>query len=142
MIAWILSIWANPLARKIIIYAGVIAAICYGLRLWGNRQWQKGETAGRQFVAAQLEKQKQVEWAAKEKAISAAAANITTEKQALVAAASQLAQDRATINLSLKSALAAATARKEANYATVANIRASDLDAAIRSVSAELAAAQ
>jgi hypothetical protein len=140
MIAWILTAWAHPLVRKITIYAAVILGILLCLRWYGNRQWQQGVTAGRQVMARELEKQKKAEWAAKESAIAIDAANITTEKKAVQAATDQLEQDRTTISLSLKNALASVAARKDANYATIVNVRASDLDAAIRSVSTDLAA--
>lgn len=137
---WLMALWANPLARKVIIYGAVILAILYGLRLWGNKQWSKGETQGRQTMAREMEKAKQAEWKAKEDAIATAASDIATEKRSIKVATDQLAQDRITIARGLKDGLASIQARKEANYANVAAVASTDLDSALRTISAELAA--
>ena len=141
MISWIAMKLGLPIpAVKLILSAAAIGAICLCLRWYGNRQWYKGETAGRQFVSKELEKRKQTEWKVKEAAIASSAANIITQKRAVEAATEQLAQDRITINRSLKDALAATAARRNRDYASTLAVPDTQLWGVIRSVSGELAA--
>lgn len=141
MILWIIKIWANPLARKIVTYVAVTAAICYGLQLWGNKQWAKGEAHGRQIMAREIEEQKLAAWKAKEDAIARDAKNIASEKRAVEAAAAELSQSRVNLSRNLNNALASIQQERNKVYANVAAIRDPDLDAAIRAISAELAGA-
>ena len=142
MIAWIaLKTGMSALAVKLILSALAIGAILYGLRLWGNRQWYKGEMAGRQNVAAQIEKQKQAEWKIKEAAIIVDAVTVATEKRAVEAATEQLEKDRATIARSLKDSLAAIQQERRRNYENiVVSVPDPMLWDAIRSISRDLAA--
>jgi len=135
---FLLSLWANPLARKIITYAAIIAAILYGMRLWGNKQWAKGEAQGRLSVAQDIEKKIRAEWKAKEDAIARDAASIATEKRAVAAAAEQLAVTRANLSRSLNTTLAAIQQERNHDYEKVAAVPSNLLDAALRSVSGEL----
>lgn len=142
MITWIaLKLGLSQIVVKFILFAAVSGVILFSLRLWGNKQWYKGEVAGRQFVASQLEKQKKAEWEAKEKAIASAAANINTEKKVLQADRERLQQERANISRSLNNALATVAKEKVRNYENVSAIPNSELDSAIRATSAELSAA-
>jgi len=139
MIAWILSIWANPLARKITIGVLVILALGYALRRYSNRIYDEGYKSGKVAATAEMLKAKQAEWKAKEAAIAADAANITTEKRAVEAAAGQLAQDRITINRSFKDALAVTAAQRNRDYESTFAVPDSQLWGVIRSVSGQLA---
>jgi len=116
---------------KIIIGAVAIAGIFLLIRWYGNRQWAKGETQGRQFMAMEMEKAKQKEWAAKE-------ADIATQKASLTAAATQLERDRLTINRSLNDRLRAIQDAARATTGVV--VPDSDLNSAIRAISGQLAA--
>jgi hypothetical protein len=143
MIAWIAAkIGFSQLAVKLILSAVAIAGILYGLRLWGNRQWYQGELQGRQLVARDMVKQKQIEWKAKDAAIAVGAAKIEDERRALQAVSEQLTQDRTRLSRSLNDALAAVARAQERNYATVSNIPDSELDSTLRAISAQLAAAK
>jgi hypothetical protein len=141
MIAWILALWANPLARKITVYVAIALGVLYGLRLYGNRQWSKGEAQGRLTVTKDIEKQKQAEWKAKEMVIAADSAQLAAGKLAIKAAADQLAQDRATIARSLKDALAAQTATERSDYANAVSVPVDQLNTALRAISTDLASA-
>jgi hypothetical protein len=138
MIVWIIKLWANPLARRIIIYAAVIAAICYGMRLWANKQWAKGEAQGRQAIAQDIEKRKRAEWKAKEDAIAKDAANLITEKHAVEVAATQLSKDRSALTSGLKDSLSRIQKERNKDYEKTAVVPDDRLDTALRSISAEL----
>jgi hypothetical protein len=140
MIAWALSVWANPLARKITIYAAITAAIFLSLRWYGNRQWAKGEAQGRQYMAREIERQKKEEWAAKEKEIAAAAGNIATEKRVVDAAAEQLIRDRSNLSRSLNDAMVRIQAERIKDYANAASVPDSRVWDDLRAISRELAA--
>lgn len=137
---WFLTMLSNPMARKIIGYAVVIGAIFWSIRFYGTQQWSKGEMQGRRYAAVEIEKQKRVEWAAKEAAIKSDAENLMGEKRALAAATESLRQERAQLSSSLNNALTIVARAKERDYETAAAVPASQLDAAIRAISAELAA--
>lgn len=140
MIAWILSMWAQPWFRKVVFYAAVILAIFWCLRWWGNSQWLKGEQRGRQTMAREIEREKREEWEARERALAAAAAGIATEKRSLAAATEQIARDRALLSRSLNDALARIQAERLSQYAHAAAVPDSILWRDIREVSGQLAA--
>ena len=136
---WLIGLWANPLVRKITIYAAIALAVLYCLRLWGNKQWQKGEQQGRQHVAADLVKQKQAEWKAKEDQIARDAANLTTEKASVKAATEQLAKDRANLSRTLSDSLTAIQRERMRQYADASGTPDSVIWDRIRTVSKQLA---
>lgn len=138
---WILNLWANKVVRWVLIGALAILLLGYALRRYSNRVYSEGYQSGKVAAATEMERAKKAEWAARETAIAADAAKVGAERRAVVAATDQLAQARATIARGLKDGLAAVQARKEANYAGVAAVPASELDSSLRAVSAELAAA-
>jgi len=137
MIEKILLFWA-AYKIKLAIYGLIALGILYGLRLYGNRQWAKGELRGRLTVTKDIERQKKAEWKAKESAIALAAQSIDAEKRSVLAATEALAQDRANLSRTLSDAQAALQRERIKAYANAANIGAADLDAAIRAISAEL----
>lgn len=135
-----IALWANPLARKLITYGAVIAAICLCLRWWGNAQWQKGETAGRMYEAKAIEAAKKKEWAAKEGAIVIAAKNLDAEKRAVEAAAEQIRKDRTDLSRSLADSLAAIREERMRQYAHAAAVPDDRVWRDIRVMSGQLAA--
>lgn len=133
------ALWANPLVRKIAIYGAIALAALYMMRLWGNRQWSKGETSGRVFMADQIEKQKKAEWEVKENAIAEAAASVAQEKQTVEAQRQLLARERANLSRTLKAGLEKIQnerIRASENIASVPDVALWD---ALREVSRELA---
>jgi hypothetical protein len=139
---WLMTLWANPLARKIILYAAITLGTLYALRQYGNRQWSKGEAQGRIGATQSIEKAKLVEWKAKEAAIAAGTATLDTEMRAIKAATEQLSQDRANLSRSLKASLAQIQRERSRQYESTAAVPDPLLWDALRAVSRELAAAQ
>jgi hypothetical protein len=137
---FLLGLWANPLARKAIIYGAIAIGILYGLRIWGNRQWQKGEIQGRQTMARDLEKQKQKEWDAREAAIKEQASSLAEAKTAIQTQTEQLAQDRNNLSRSLADARAQLQRERTNGYANAAGIPDSRIWDDLRTASRELAA--
>jgi hypothetical protein len=137
----ILTLWGNPIARKIIIGAGALLAIFYALRLWSNRVYSEGFKSGKTAGLAEMEAQKTAEWKEKVGAMAADAAKNAADRKSLEAQASSLADSRRGIEAALSRSLKQMNTRKEADNAKMASVPDSDLDAALRSVSANLAAA-
>ncbi len=137
---FILTLWANPLARKIIIGAAALLAVFYALRLWSNRVYSEGFKSGKTAGLAEMEAAKNAEWKAKADAIAADAAKTASDRKVLEAETSALADSRRQIEVTLSRSLKQVNERKEADNAKVASVPDSDLDAALRSVSADLAA--
>jgi hypothetical protein len=135
----LLGLWANPLARKIILYCGIALAVLYGLRLWGNKQWSKGEAQGRLTVTKNIEKQKAAEWKEKEAAIAQATKALDDERRTVLAAAEQIRQDRANLSKTLSDAQAAIRRERTRDYEAVNAVPDLLLWDAIRAISAELA---
>jgi hypothetical protein len=137
---FLLGLWANPLARKIIIYAGIALAVLYGLRLWGNTQWSKGEAQGRLTMGRDIERQKQAEWKAKEAQIAQVAATVDAERSVITAASEQLRQDRANLSRTLSDARSAIQRERMSGYANAASVPDNRIWDDIRAVSGKLAA--
>ena len=137
---FILTLWGNPLARRIILGAAGLLAICYALRLWSNRVYSEGFKSGKAAGLAEMESRKNAEWKAKADAIAADAENIAADRRALEVQSSALADSRRGIEAALSGSLKQMNERKEADNAKVVSVSDSDLDAALRSVSADLAA--
>ena len=137
----ILTLWGNPIARRIILGAAALLAICYALRLWSNRVYSEGFKSGKAAGLAEIETRKNAEWKAKAGAIAADAAKSAADRRAVEVQASALAESRRGIEAALSRSLKQMNERKEADNAKVASVPDADLDAALRSVSADLAAA-
>jgi hypothetical protein len=141
MIAWIaMKTGLSALIVKLILFAVASGAIFYAIRLWSNRVYEQGYQSGKIAATSEMETAKKAEWQAKETAIATDAANVATEKRSVAAAREQLAQDRTTIARALKDALAATSQRRDTYANIVTAVAPGDLDAAIRAISAELAA--
>jgi hypothetical protein len=139
---WITFLWTNPITRKISIGVLIALVLGYGLRRWSNRIYDEGYRSGKAAAATEMEKTKQAEWKAKAASIAAEAAAVAGEKASIMAAAEQLAKDRALISRGLKDSLGSIQAERKRDYASVVRIDSADLDRAIRAVSAELSASQ
>jgi hypothetical protein len=141
VIAWIaLKTGLSTLTVKLVLCAVGIGAIFFALRLYGNAQWAKGEAQGRLFMARDIEWQKQAEWAKREAEIVAGAAAVEAEKKSIATDRMQLSQDRAALNRTLQSTIASIQQERRRDYANTATVRDTDLDAALRALSRELAA--
>jgi hypothetical protein len=138
MIPFLIKLWMNPLARKIITWAAIIGLMLYALRIYGNKQWEKGNTAGRAAAAQDIDRQKRDEWKQKEHAIAAAAGSLEEEKRVIRAAAVQLEKDRGSIETGLNNSLAFIRQERNRHYETTASVSDDHLDAALRAVSSEL----
>jgi hypothetical protein len=135
----LMALWANPLVRKIALYAAITLACLYALRLYGNAQWKKGEAKGRITATEAIEKEKIKEWKAKEDALILGAKEIGIEKQAVTEARIQVNVDRANLSRTLKDALAKLQAERGRQYENAVAIPDDKLWDAIRALSGELA---
>jgi uncharacterized protein HemX len=140
MLTLLASLWANPLARKLALWAALALAAGLALRWYGNRQWAQGEAHGRQTMAREIERQKRAEWEARERELAAAAADLDAEKRSLTAATEQISRDRANITRSLNDALERIRAERMDNYADAAAVPDDRVWDDIRAISRELAA--
>ena len=138
---WILTLWANPLVRKLLIGAAAMLAIFYALRLWSNRVYSEGFKSGKTAGLAEMETQKNAEWKTKADTIAAQAAKIGADRKALAVQSAALIDARRGYESAFSRSLKELNTRKEANNAKVASIPDADLDSAIRAISAGLAGA-
>lgn len=141
MIAWILSICARPAARKFILYGGAILVISLLLRWYGNTQYYRGEQQGRVSMSRELERQKNAEWAERERVLAAAEETIAAEKYAVDAAIDRMNRDRADLSRTLRDGLAQIQRERMKDYESAAAVTDDQLWDAIRAISGELAAA-
>jgi hypothetical protein len=142
MIAWIVrETGFSPLLVKIVLYLAASGAILYGLRLYGNAQWNKGEASGRKTAVQSIEKAKLREWQVKDAAIAERAATLESDRKIYDAQKTELQGARLSLDARLSQSLNRISKSKEENNATVIAIPGDRLDSAIRSVSGDLAAA-
>ena len=134
MWTWILS----PKGRKIGIYAGIVIALLFIARWWGNHQWEKGEAKGRQTVAKEIEKQKSLEWARREKAIAEAESDVEERIKALNAVTAQMVAARASLQKSLAADIERVRNEREKDYRTAAAVPDNRVWSDIRDLSVEL----
>jgi len=134
----LVALWANPWVRRVALYAAIAAAAWYGLRLYSNRVYSQGMVAGRQAAAVELERAKQGEWAAEREKLAGEAQILVVARNKLASETADLARERAAINRTLQQVIAASTAGKGVIDAQVSAVAVSDLDAVLRTVSAEL----
>lgn len=143
MIAWlVLKTGMSALLIKIILFAVATVGICYGLRLWGNAQWQKGEKQGRVTAVQVIEKAKKEEWKVKESEIASKRIEIEKKMIEVDAASKQLAQDKTILIKGLKDELAKIDLKKPTQPSVVvSSVPDSELDGALRSLSNRIDAA-
>jgi hypothetical protein len=141
MIAWIaIRFGISQILVKIILAAGILGAGALALRYYGNRQWYKGEAKGRVYLSQQLEKQKQAEWASKDKQLAIAINQNAQDSASIAAEKARNERERIAITSNLKSSLALIQSERDSNYANhVVNVPSSMLDGALRDLSSELA---
>jgi hypothetical protein len=139
LIAWILSIWALPAARKFIVYGGAILAISLFLRWYGNTHYYRGEQQGRASMAREMERQKKAEWEEKESELAVAAEDIAIEKRTIEAAIERMNRDRAVLSRTLRDGLVQIQRERMKDYESAAAVTDDRLWDAIRAISAELA---
>ncbi len=143
MIAWIVAkTGLSALMVKVILGGLAVGAVFYGLRLWGNRQWAAGEQKGRVSMSQELEKQNRAEWAAKQQELDKAYADVDASKKQVEIEKVELERMRLSAQSTLRQVVAAAQAGREVQSAQVISIPPDDLDAALRALSNELAAAK
>jgi hypothetical protein len=138
----LLALWANPIVRKVALYGIVVVFALYLFRIWGNQQWYKGEQQGRVSATVELEEQYRADWETKQKEIEAFSTQVKIDRKSLDAEKELLRQSRSGLMSSLQSTLSKIESARYANETNVVAIPADELDAALRSLSAELAAAQ
>jgi len=136
---WILALWANPLARKIALYAAVSLAIFFAVRWYSNRAYYQGMEQGRQAATTEIEKAKREEWKAESDRLAAEAGKIAASRIAVDAEAAEVRRSRAAMQTALSSSLKLITSIREADNATVLAVPDADLVRAVRALSAELA---
>jgi hypothetical protein len=137
---FLLGLWANPVARRIIVYGAIALGVMYAGRLWLNKHDSRIEQEARIKVTQELGKSKEAEWKAKEAAIARAATDLSTQKASVVAATEQLARDRADLSRTLNATLAQIQRERNRQYANAAATPDSAIWDSIRTVSSQLAA--
>ncbi len=136
---WILTLWNNPFARKLLLGCAATLAIFYALRLWSNRVYSEGYRSGKTAGALETEKAAQEKRKAQQAAIEAEAARVASDRKLVDAQTATLAQSRRQIETSLFRSLNELKQKREVDSAKVLSIPDSELDNALRSVSAVLA---
>jgi hypothetical protein len=119
--------------------AGILV-ILFAFRLWLVRHDGKIYQEGRVAATVEMETKKKVEWAAKEKELEKAAEQIDLTRSQIDSEMTVLQRTRNMTRAELQQALATAKAGREVRNETVAAIPDTELDAALRAVSNELAA--
>lgn len=130
---FLIKLWAIPWFRKAVFYAVIALAAAYAFRLWLNKHDRIVYEQGKAAMAVQLEKKKQAEWEAKAKTLEEQAALLDIK-------AAEIAKDRQSITRTLDERLRNISTHTQANAASVAMVPDDGLDAALRTVSRELAA--
>ena len=108
-------------------------------RWYGNHQWAKGEAQGRQYVSDKLIKEKEKEWAEREKEIAAARADIADKIKTLNRATARMITERAEMKMSFDADLERLRNEREKDYATAASVPDDRVWLDIRTASGELA---
>jgi len=119
--------------------AGILVAAFFGIRWYGNAQWAKGEERGRQNVADMLIKEKEEEWAAREKEISLKEKQATQKLDDLTYAANTIHQARATLIKNFDITLKEMEAERVEAYRYAGSVPDTDLIDELRAISRELA---
>ena len=136
---WIVTLWNNPFARKVLLGCAALLAIFYALRLWSNRVYSEGYRSGKTAGALETEKAAQEKWKAQQTAIEAEAARVASDRKLVDAQTATLAQSRRQIETTLSRSLNEMKQKREADSAQVLIVPDADLDSALRTVSAVLA---
>lgn len=133
-----LTLWANPLVRKIAIYAAMVSCVLLLLRWYGNREYYKGVDQGIKTEADRLVKAKAAEWKLREDAIIIQAKQVADQGKILNAQRIELATVRTSLINTLAEIQSNSQASQGAANAIVNSIPGDLLDSAIRYKSTEL----
>jgi hypothetical protein len=141
---WLLVLtWLkNPIVRKILICVAGILVVLYFIRLYGNKQWEKGELKGRVTSTQLIEKVKQEEWKKVSILLKTKDLLLEEEKKNNQNQLAQLGKIRVDLKQSLTSGLTAIQNQMDGDYANIASIPTSELDTALRTISTKLKSAQ
>jgi hypothetical protein len=147
--AFFLRLWANPIARQIMIYLAIALLAGFALWRWGTIQWQKGEAAGEKTATGIIEKKKQAEWTAREDQLKIERQQTLEDKRTLEKERSnfeiekQMHQEARRQDEKLRqSAIQTIQSMREADRVKAISLPASDLVPAIRTLSEQLAREQ
>jgi glycerol-3-phosphate O-acyltransferase len=136
-----MTAWAWILGHKrLCCYAAAILATCWCIRVYGNRQYAAGATHGRQSAAAEVEKAKKAEWAAKEAELLKESERLETDRQELAKVGEQLINDRYALDKRLAAGIEQLKGERIAGYAKSAAVSDSDIWRDVRALSGQLAA--
>ncbi len=137
MLALIVGLWANPIARKVAVAGAVMLAIFFAFRRWLVSHDEAVRRQERITVTDEIEATRKTEWDKREAAIAADAARVASDRKALDAGRAEVARSREALNETLHKRLEEIQAGAEAGRVGVLALAGSDVDGAIR---AELAA--
>ena len=147
---WFLSffggLWGNPLARKIIIYVAIAAGAFWAFRVfWLNPHDNRIEAAATIKATKEIEKAKQAEWDAKEKAIADSQNSLVLAQQKLLADRQAVTQRTADLDRmwqeskrTLQQVVTQAKTAQEMNDAQIAALPDTELLNTLRARSAAL----
>ena len=134
------QLWASPKV-KIIAVVGIVTGLLFIGRWHGNRQWTAGEREGRQNVAAQITKEKEAEWAAREEEITALEAQASQRLDDLTQASNAVNAARATLIKNFDITLKELEADRVESYRYAGAVADADLISELRAISGRLATA-
>jgi hypothetical protein len=130
--------WIEKRQTTIIIYVAIGISLFVAVRIYGNRQWVLGEAQGRQYVTDRLVKEKEKEWAEREKEIAAAKADIADKINILSRATERMIAERAEMEMSVDTELERIRNEREKGYQSAAAVPDNRVWTDIRAVSGEL----
>jgi hypothetical protein len=126
--------------KKLVGYAAVILAICWFARIYGNRKFEEGAQVGRTAAAAEVEKAKKAEWAAKEAELLKNFEQLDAEKSELAKVGEQLITDRYALDKRLQAGIDALRNERLAGYERSAAVPDDRVWRDVRALSGQLAA--
>ena len=143
MIAWLVAkTGLSAIVVKLILGAALVGGLWYALELWGAKQWAKGEQQGRVGMSLELEKANKAEWAARQAELDKATAQVDADRQQVETQKADLERMRLSAQSTLRQVVAASQVGREVSNAQAITLPPDELDSALRSLSAELAAAK
>lgn len=101
MIAFFVGLWANPLFRRILIYAAIAAGALYALRIYGNRRFEEGYSKASVAAIVDAEKAAREKFEAERKALETERYELDARLGEIQTAAAQLKRDRAVLQTGL-----------------------------------------
>jgi len=135
---FLLTLFANPLFRKIAIIVVCVASVGLAIRWYGNRQYAVGKQAGIVEESKRLLEAKQQEWQAKEVEIQTRIEALAKAEKSRAAVDAELRRMRASMDESLAKIQAANQAQTGAAHEIISSIPGDLLDDSIRRKSTEL----